>query len=414
MSPATSAVTSAASAQPTLAGTTYGAPPDPLPCQARHFRLARGHHYLNCAYGAPLLRDVERAGRDALARWRVPHALGPESYFVEAERVRALFGRLVGDADGERVAIVPGVAYGVALAARNVPLRGDANVVVAEGQFPSNLLAWRRRCGETGAELRVVARPPAGGWSERILDAIDARTAVVALGSIDWTDGTLFDLEAIGARARAVDAAYVLDGIQSLGALPFDVARVQPDLLATSSYKWLLGPMGVGLCRVGERFADAVPLEETWLGRAGSEDFSRLTEHTDRYQPGARRFDASGRAHFILLPMLAAALRSILAWDPVHVQAYCVRLVAPALDALGALGVELPHHDPQAWHLFAITPPASVTPERLRAALRRRRVHVSQRGGRIRVSPNVYNTPDDLGALVDAIASALRPRRARL
>src|SRR5690242_16278586 len=109
---------------------------DALACQAHHFRLARGAHYLNCAYGAPLLGDVERAARQALRRWRTPWALGSEAYFDETERARVLFGRLIGAPDGERIAIVPGVAYGIALAARSVPVRRGANVVIAAGQFP--------------------------------------------------------------------------------------------------------------------------------------------------------------------------------------------------------------------------------------------------------------------------------------
>jgi selenocysteine lyase/cysteine desulfurase len=329
--------------------------------------------------------------------------VGAEAYFEEAERARVLFGRLIGAPDGERIAIVPGVAYGIALAARNVAVRRGANVVIAAGQFPSNVHAWRRVCRSAGAELRVVARPLAGGWSERLCDAIDARTAAVALGTIDWVDGTLFDLEAIGARARQVDAAYVLDGIQSIGALPFDVERVRPDLLVCSAYKWLLGPMGIGLCYVGERFAGAEPLEETWLGRRGSDDFANLTDYGDAYQPGARRFDSSGRAHFILLPMLVAALTRLLEWRPARVQEYCEQLVRPALEELAALGLVADAREPHAMHLFGVRLPWARSVDDLRERLARRGVHVSVRTGRIRISPHVYNTADDLRALVAAV-----------
>ena len=381
----------------------------PLDCQAARFRLPRARTWLNCAYSAPLLRDVERAGRLALRRWRAPWTLGPSAYFDDAERARALFGRLVGAPDGERVAIVPSVSYGVALAARNVPLAHGANVVVAGGQFPSNMYAWRRRCAERGATLRVVPRPDrasGASWSERLLAAIDRRTAVVALGTVDWADGTLFDLTAIGARARDVGAAYVLDGIQSVGALPFDVTRVRPDLLVCSAYKWLLGPMGVGLCWVGERFADGVPLEETWLGRHGSERFASLTDYTERYQPGARRFDAGGRAQFVLLPMLNAALSTLLEWGPARVQAYCARVSAPARAELAALGCDVGGAETSA-HLFGVRLPAGVSAESARDALLARGVHVSIREGALRVSPNVYNDADDLDALVDALHGVL-------
>jgi selenocysteine lyase/cysteine desulfurase len=381
-------------------GADVAAPP--LACQADRFYLPRGERYLNCAYGAPLLRTVERAARDALHRWRRPHALGADAYFDDAERVRTLFAKLIGAADSGRVAIVPGVSYGIAIAARNVAVRTGANVVIADGQFPSNVYAWRRLCAQGAAELRIVKRPPGGGWAERLLDAIDRRTAVVALGTVDWVDGTLFDLEAIGARARDVGAAYVLDGIQSVGALPFDLQRVRPDLLVCSSYKWLLGPMGVGLCYLGERFADGEPLEETWLGRYGSEDFSALTDYTEMYQPGARRFDAGGRAHFVLLPMLAAALRQLLDWTPAGVQEYCARLAAPALAELAALGIETAADDPHAMHLFAVRLPKTST-ACIRTLLARHRVHVSVRSEKLRISPNVYNTPADFGALIAAL-----------
>lgn len=386
-----------------------------LPCQADAWRLPAGVHYLNCAYMAPLLRDVERAGRDALRRWRTPWQVGVEAFFEDADRARALFARLIGAPDGEPVAVVPSASYGIAIAARNIPLRRGMNVVIAEGQFPSNVYAWQTRCRATGATLCVVPRPPRGdGWSARLLEGIDARTAVVALGTIDWTDGTCFDLEAIGARARACGAAYILDGTQSVGAMPFDVARVRPDLLVCAGYKWLLGPIGIGLCYVGERFADAAPLEETWLGRHGSEDFAALTAYQEAYAPGARRFDAGGRAQLVLLPMLTAALERVVAWRPSRIQATCAALAAPAREALGALGCDLDAAgDPHASHLFAVRPPRRATMAALRAALARRRVYISLRAGMLRIAPHVYNAPDDVDALIAAFTDVLHRRSAR-
>ena len=71
----------------------------------------------------------------------------------------------------------------------------------------------------------------------RVEAGVGARTAIVALPNVHWTDGTLFDLVAIGERCRDVGAALVVDATQSVGALPFDVAAVQPDVLICASYK---------------------------------------------------------------------------------------------------------------------------------------------------------------------------------
>lgn len=75
------------------------------------------------------------------------------------------------------------------------------------------------------------------GWNSRIIAAIDVDTALVALPHVHWTDGTRFDLVEIGRRAREVGAALVVDGTQSVGALPFDVQIIQPDALICGAYK---------------------------------------------------------------------------------------------------------------------------------------------------------------------------------
>ncbi len=380
-----------------------------LPCQREHFSLPPGAHYLNCAYASPLMRSVEAAAVEALQRLRAPGTIHAEDFFRPAETVRERFARLINAPDPDGVAIIPSVSYGIAIAARNTPIGRGQNVVVAEGQFPSNVYAWQRLVRERGAVLRVVPKPDADGgnrsrrWTERILEAIDRRTAAVALGTVDWTDGTLFDLEAIGERARAVDAVFVLDGIQSIGAMPFDVQRVQPDALVCAAYKWLLGPMGIGLAYLGARLRSGIPLEETWLGRSGSEEFHRLTEHTETYQPGARRFDMGGRASFVLLPMLSAALAQLLEWGPERIQRYCAELVAPIRPELASLGVAMDDPGVCAAHLFALRPWQMRDVGALHQALDRHRVFVSVRGESLRVSPHVYNTSDDLAALVEVL-----------
>ena len=375
-----------------------------LLCQRGLFALPQGVHYLNCAYIAPLSRAVEAAGMAALRRTRVPSRLGPADFFAAADEARARFARLVNAPRPRRVAIVPSVSYGIALAARNLRPRRGQNIVIAGGQFPSNVYAWRKLARQTGCGVRAVAPPPAGGgraraWSDALLAAIDRDTAAVALGSVDWSDGTRLDLEGIGTRCREMGAAYVIDGIQSVGALPFDVRRVQPDLLVCAAYKWLCGPMGIGVMYVGPRFDGGEPLEETWLGRAGSEDFCRLAEYRDDYQPGAARFDMGGRASFVLLPMLNAALRQVLDWSPAEIQRYCARLTVPLVAVARALGFGVDDESNRCPHLFALRVPGGMDVEDLQRRLAARNVFVSARGNALRISPHVYNDARDVERL---------------
>lgn len=383
----------------------------PLSCQRDAFLLPKDEHYLNCAYMSPLPRRAETVGIRGMRRKRVPHRIRPRDFFEESDRVRTLFARLIGAPDPERVAIMPAVSYGMATIAQNLSLRAGQNVVVVGEQFPSNVYAWRRLAKETGAAIRTVPAPDGPGrgarWNDRVLDAIDDATGLVAAAPVHWADGTRFDLDAIGRRARDVGAAFVVDGTQSVGALPFDVMAVRPDALVCAAYKWLFGPYGIALAYLGPRFDEGQPLEETWIGRRGSEDFGGSIEYEDAYQPGAARYDMGERSNPILLPMTATGLELVLDWGPVRIQAYCEQLTAGLVETAQSLGLQVEALTWRGAHLFGLRLPAGASNKALQAALAERQINVSVRGSAIRIAPNVYNDEADIAALADVLQQAL-------
>lgn len=384
---------------------------DRLDCQREAFGLPRDLHYLNCAYMGPLPRVTEDAGIEGIRRKRVPTGIHPNDFFETSDRLRRLFSDLVNAGDPTRVAVLPGVSYGVAVAARNLPVEAGQNVVLTHEQFPGNVHAWTRLARESGAEVRF-ATPPAGNrrgqaWNEALLGHIDAATAVVAVPHVHWTDGTRFDLVEVGRRCREVGAALVVDATQSVGALPFDVQAIQPDALIVAAYKWLLGPYAVGMGYFGPRFDDGTPLEETWIGRERSEDFQNLVTYRDGYQPGAVRYDVAERSNFALLPMAVASLELVTAWRPERIQAYCRDLTAGALEEAAGLGFTVEDERWRGSHLFGLRMPPGLDLAGLKEALERRKVVASLRGTALRLSPNVYNDEADLEALLEGLREAV-------
>lgn len=380
-----------------------------LTCQRHAFSLPDDEHYLNCGYMSPLPRAVEAAGIDGIARKRVPSRISAADFFRGADQVRALFAKLINVADPQRIAVVPSVSYGLAVAARNLKVAAGQAVVTMAEQFPSNVHVWRRLCRETGAELRSVsAPPPAAGrgreWNTRLLEAIDERTAIVAIAHVHWAEGTRYDMEAVARRARDVGAALVVDGTQSIGALPFDVERWQPDVVVCAAYKWLMGPYSYAVAYFNERFDHGVPLEEGWITRAGSEDFQGLVHYSDDYQPAAIRFDVGQRSNFALTPMVVAGLELVWSWQPARIQAYCASLTTALVAEARGLGYFIEDDDSRGAHLFGIRIPDGIEPARVSTVLAEHRVSVSLRGQAIRVSPHVYNTDGD----IDALARVLR------
>jgi selenocysteine lyase/cysteine desulfurase len=361
--------------------------------------------YLNTASLAPLLRATLTAGEAALRRRAAPWAVGDADWFGDVERLRALFGRLVG-ADAEGVALVPATSYGFAATARNIRIDADRTILVLAGEYPSGIYTWRRLAADTGVAIRTVAREPGQTWTGAMLAALDDRVGVVSVPNVHWTDGALLDLDAVAARTREVGALLVVDASQSLGVMPLDVGVLRPDYLVSVGYKWLLGPFGRGYLWVAEQHRDGRPLEENWIARAGSEEFGALVDYRDEYQPGARRYDQGARTLFELTPMAIAALEQILAWGVPRIAATLAGVTADLAARLAARGVDLPVAEPRGPHILGLRLPDGAR-ERVVPALARAQCYAALRGSSLRISPHLHVTPDDLDRFAAALATAL-------
>jgi selenocysteine lyase/cysteine desulfurase len=361
--------------------------------------------YLNCANMSPQLRSVTQAGIDAVRSKQTPWQLSAPEWFSGAEEVRTLAAQVLG-AEADAIALVPAVSYGVAIAAANLPMSSGQTIVLLDQEFPSNVYAWRELAKRKGGNVVHVTRRNGMNWSEAVEEATDRNTAIVAVPQCHWTDGSGIDLERVGERVRAVGAALVIDASQSLGAQPLDLHRVQPDFLVAVGYKWLLGPYGLGYLYVAPKWRQlGTPLEQSWLTRARSEDFSRLVEYTDEYRPGARRFDMGEFPQFVLVPMAIAALAQILAWNVVNIAEF----LAPLIERIAQLAIEegysvLPAEQ-RCTHMIGIRHPAGI-PSGLVNLLKRAKVFVSIRGDSIRVAPHLYNSRSDVEHLFEILRSS--------
>lgn len=370
----------------------------------KDFSLPKSITYLNGAYMSPMLKSVEKVGAEALKRKRNPTLISPEDFFTDSEKLRKEFATLINCKESKRIVIVPSVSYGMANVVKNIPLERGGQVLVAAEQFPSNYYPWKNLCNERGGEVKVAAPPQITQdrgkiWNERILDGINKQTKVVALGNVHWADGTLFDLLAIRKRTTEVGALLIIDGTQSVGALPFDVEAVKPDALICAGYKWLLGPYSIGLAYYGEYFDGGKPIEENWINRKESENFAGLVNYQMEYQPGALRYEVGEHSNFILVPMLLKALEQLNRWKPENVQAYCKSITKKAVDELRELGFWIEDDAHRASHLFGIRLPLELDMQKIKAELLKKKIYVSYRGDAMRVAPNVYNTKEDLKKL---------------
>ena len=379
-----------------------------LSLQRTKFTLPSDSVYLNCAYMSPLLKSVEKAGLEGMKKKRNPFAISGDDFFKETNELRAEFSKLINAKDSNRIAVIPSVSYGMANVVNNLKVDRGENIIVASEQFPSNYYPWQKLCAEKSLELKSISPPPdfekrGKNWNERILNVIDKKTKLVTLGHVHWADGTLFQLAAIRKRTSEVGALLVIDGTQSVGALPFDVQTIRPDALICAGYKWLMGPYSIGLAYYGEYFDNGKPVEENWINRLHSENFAGLVNYQENYQPGSLRYEVGEHSNFILVPMLLAALKQINLWKPANIQRYCSTITASAIEELRKSNFWIEDDSARGKHLFGIRLPERIDREKLKKRLHKNQISISFRGEAIRVAPHVYNKASELQKLAQVL-----------
>jgi kynureninase len=331
-----------------------------------------------------------------------------------AERWWAM-GTEVGDRIGQLIGANPGsvsmhenVTTAHAIVLSTLPIGTPRRrIVVTEGDFPSTIYLCRAQ--ETlGFELVVVpAEPDMSVKVERVIEAIDDRTALVAVSHVLFRSAFILDPAPIIERAHAVGAQVVLDTYQSAGIVPLTVSGLRVDFATGGCLKWLCGgPGNAFLYTRPDRLPVLRPRLTGWFSHPepfafGPGEFEPLPD-ARRMMNGTPSIPAWHAALAGLELMLNVGIdrirdrsRAMTARLLAHVDAHGYRTVAPRNpDRLGGT--------------VAIDVPDGLAVAR---TLNARDYVVDYRpGAGIRVSPHVYNTDDEVNALIDELTRIVKTK----
>jgi cysteine desulfurase/selenocysteine lyase len=357
--------------------------------------------YLNHASIGPLpQRAVERISSLATTVAASGDRFWPERN-DRAEEVRRQAARLLGARDPHEVAFVENTSSGLSLIAEALDWRPGDSVVGVACEFPSNAYPWMNLAAR-GVVYRAVPERNGRIDTDELLDLIDENTRVLAISWVEYANGFRFDLARVGAFCRACGVLFVVDVIQGLGGLALDVERQNVDVACGSAHKWLLGPEGIGLLYVSDRVVER--LRPQRAGWRSMRDQGRWTELDIDWGPGAQRYE-SGTLNFLGIHALGASLEIFLDLGPAAVEKRVLALADLAARGLAERGftvVSSRRPGETSGIVAAVHPrlPAETLVERLLA----QDIVVSARAGRLRLSPHVYNTAEEIERLLDEVS----------
>jgi cysteine desulfurase/selenocysteine lyase len=318
------------------------------------------------------------------------------------EHVRLRGAKLI-SASVDELALIRNTTEGINLVAEGFPWQPGDNVVVPADEFPSNLYPWMNLASR-GVETRRVPVEQGRVDLDKVAAACDRRTRVVAISWIGYANGWRNDVDALAELAHSRGALLFLDAIQGLGVFPLDVRKAPVDFLAADGHKWLLGPEGAGLFYTRQEHLELLrPMGIGWNSVVQSYDFQRIELEL---KPTAARYEG-GTYNMPGLLALGASLELLASFSTEQIaerilaitEAICERLlrlgavVASCREgnhASGIVSFELPGRNPAA----------------VRKNCLERRVLLSCRAGRLRVSPHAYANAEDIDRLIAALSSS--------
>lgn len=387
-------------AQPPAAGAVPAwTPPSPRD----NFKISGT--FINAAYTHPLPLDAAAAVRDyALHRADpgLPHARDNDS-------AKALFAQLI-NAQPEDIAWVPSTSYGESFVIGALGLEGDrsAGIVTDILHFDGSLYSYGE-LAKMGSPLTILPMGEDGRIDmSRLEAAVSPKTRLVGISLVSMVNGFEHDLKTVCEIAHRKGAHVYVDAIQGAGAVPIDVKASGVDFLACSTFKWLMGDFGCGFLYVRP---DLLPsLKRTEFGYHQPRSLAYHAFPGDK--PGPVLFEAepdnaTAAGHFEVgstgeaaRAAAAVSLKNLLGWGVGNLQAARQPLMDRLYDRLSSRYRPL---SPKGSRSSIIAFSLIGAREALRPRLTEAKINIQLYPNRFRISPSVYNTPEDIDRLIGVL-----------
>ena len=364
----------------------------------KQFPVTEKYIYLDHSGVAPVsLRAVERAKKFL----ELASGFGTVKYdkFMEdVEIVRSGFAKLINSGRDE-IAFVKNTSHGLSLLANGINWEKNDNLIVIDREFPTNLYPWINLT-RAGVEVRKISLVNRKLNLKDLENAIDEKTRLLSISSVQYTNGYRADLESIGQLSRKHGFYFCVDAIQSLGIVPMDVRHYGIDFLAADGHKWLLSPEGTGIIYCRKEICSRIdPVLLGWKSVVHESDYENIDLSI---KDNALKFE-EGSFNVMGITALGGSLDLILEIG--------VDKIFNQIQFLGDIVIDFAKN-----RNFEINTPLSkeerggivsfkchIDPLLIKERLLNRGIIVNVRDNALRVSPHFYNTAREIKCLFESI-----------
>ena len=320
--------------------------------------------------------------------------------YRRAERIRQRLAELL-NANADEVTFIKNTSEGLSFVANGLNWNQGDNIVTTNAEFPANIYPWQGLQAR-GVALRMVLEEDGRIPLEKLLEAVDSRTRLVTISSVQYASGYRIDLATLGEFCQSKGVFFCVDAIQSLGVFPIDVKAMNIDFLAADAHKWLCGPEGAGAFFVRKEIQGH--LRPTCIGGASMKNMWQFHPYQFEFHDSARRYD-SGSFNLPGIYGLGAAVDWVLEVGVQNISRRILELTDRLVTGLRDKGYRIvSSREPgEASGIVAFISDAHDLPAIQQHLQTEHRIVIAYRRKRLRASPHAYNNEREIDQLIDAL-----------
>ena len=320
------------------------------------------------------------------------------------DELRSKLARLINVENAEDIALLKSTSEGLSFIAYGLQWNAGDNIIIPEGEFPSNRVVWESLANQ-GVEVRQVSIKT-DDHESALINAFDERTRLLSVSSVQYADGFRLQLETLGKACRKSHVLFCIDAIQSLGMLPFDQTRIGADFIVADGHKWMLGPEGLALFYCKPEVRDQLTLHE--FGWHMVEQVGVFDNHDWQPASSARRFEC-GSPNTTAVMALNASLDVLFEVGMDQVETLILHnsdYLQRGLAAIAGVTILSPQITSRRSGIvnFRVD---DIDMEALYAHCQQQGILCALRGGGIRFSPHFHTTELQLQTAIDKVANYL-------
>ena len=315
--------------------------------------------------------------------------------------LRINLARLINASSADEIALVKNTSEGLSFVAYGLHWQRGDNVVGIQQEFPSNRFAWES-LADQGVQFRKLDIQACQDPEQALFKLCDAKTRIISISAVQYYNGYKMDLHRVGQFCRDHDILFCVDGIQQIGALPFDVQSIGADFAIADGHKWMLAAEGLALFYVRREVMDQLALHQ--FGWHMSEPLGDYSQQQFQMAASAKRFEC-GSPNMLGIFALHASINLLLETGMQVIGARVLENSRFLIDQLRSIqGVSI-LSDTSERRLSGIVTFKSEHRDNdaLYRSLTQLKVLCAPRGGGIRLSPHFYTPRDQLDQVISMI-----------